>query len=140
MHLNKDMENESISKTLEAALKEFEAQSNEVPEGYFDAFEAQLMQKIKTQKPASQFAPVYALFAGSKKYLVAASLLLAILTGYLFSTKSENNSIAVAETIQIENLPDDVIEAYVNNNESLAEVEWNTAIENTGASMSLKNN
>ena len=66
-----------------------------------------------------------------KQYLVAASLIFAIATGLLFSNNSENNtsSFAKVEMIEIETLPDELIEAYVINNEFVAEVEWNTAIE-----------
>mgnify|MGYP000147066221 CR=1 FL=1 len=41
--------------------------------------------------------------------------------------------------IQIETLPDELIEAYVNNNELVAEVEWNTVIETEAASLSDNN-
>jgi len=37
--------------------------------------------------------------------------------------------------IEIETLPDELIEAYVNNNELVAEVEWNSAIEAVGTNL-----
>jgi hypothetical protein len=134
MHLNTDMGNESISKELEEALKSFDTKTNQVPAGYFDQFELDLMQKIKAQKQGPKRAPIVTLFLAHKKYLVAASLLFAIVTGSLFINKTENtnDSIVNAETIEIENLPDELIEAYVKNNELVAEVEWNSAIEATG--------
>lgn len=46
---------------------------------------------------------------------------------------------AKVEMIEIETLPDELIEAYVNNNELVAEVEWNTAIETEAASLSNNN-
>ena len=46
------MENEIISKELEAALKSFEAKNSQVPEGYFDQFEMNLMRKIQAEKSA----------------------------------------------------------------------------------------
>ena len=36
MHLNNDMENESISTGLEKALKSFEGKTKQIPAGYFD--------------------------------------------------------------------------------------------------------
>jgi hypothetical protein len=137
MHLNTDMENESISKGLEEALKTFESKNKEVPVGYFDQFELDLMQKIKAQKQRPKRAPIVTLFLEHKKYLVAASLLFAIVTGSLFINKAENtnDSIVNVETIEIENLPDELIEAYVNNNELVAEVEWNSAIEAAGTNL-----
>jgi len=137
MHLNTDMENESISKGLEEALKSFDTKTKQLPVGYFDQFELDLMQKIKAQKQGPKRAPILTLFLEHKKYLVAASLLFAIVTGSLFINKTENtnHSIVKVETIEIENLPDELIEAYVNNNELVAEVEWNSAIEAAGTNL-----
>jgi hypothetical protein len=42
--------------------------------------------------------------------------------------------------IDIETLPDELIEAYVNNNELVAEVEWNSAIETAGTNLISSNN
>ena len=137
-----DIENESISKALEEALKSFEANTKQVPAGYFDQFELDLMQKINAEKQAPQKARIVNLFLNQKKYLVAASLLFAVATGYLFFNKTENanDSIAKVETIDIETLPDELIEAYVNNNELVAEVEWNSAIEAVGTNLVFTKN
>ena len=126
-----NMENESISKALEEALKSFDSKTKQVPAGYFDQFEMNLMQQIKVEEQAPQKARIVNLFLNQKKYLVAASLLFAIATGLLFLNKAENNtsSFAKVEMIEIETLPDELIEAYVIHNEFVAEVEWNTAIE-----------
>ena len=137
-----DMENESISKNLEEALKSFDSNTKQVHVGYFDQFELNLMQKIKTEKQAPQKARIVTLFLKQKKYLVAASLFFAIATGYLFFNKAENTTtqIAKVEMIDIETLPDELIEAYVNNNELVAEVEWNSAIETAGTNLISSNN
>jgi len=138
MRLNTDMENESISKELVEALKSFESKTKQVPVEYFEQFESGLMQKIKAQKQVPKRAPILALFLEHKQYLVAASLIFAIATGLLFFNKAEKNTISLAkvELIEIETLPDELIEAYVNNNELVAEVEWNTAIETEAAFLS----
>jgi hypothetical protein len=136
------MENESISKGLEEALKSFESKTKQVPVGYFDQFEYDLMQKIRAEAKAPQKARIVSLLTNQKMYLVAASLLFAIVTGSLLMNKAENksDSIAKVETIEIETLPDELIEAYVNNNELVAEVEWNSAIEATGTNLTSINN
>jgi len=136
------MENESISKGLEEALKSFDTKTKQLPAGYFDQFELDLMQKIKAQKQGPKKAPIVTLFLEHKKYLVAASLLFGIVTVSLFLNKAENtnDSIVKVETIEIENLPDELIEAYVNNNELVAEVEWNSAIEAVGTNLVLTKN
>ena len=136
------MENESISKGLEEALKSFETKTKQVPAGYFDQFEMDIMQKINAAGQAPKRAPIVAVFLDHKQYLVAASLIIAIATGLLFfNSEEEKNNAAVAkvEMIQIETLPDELIEAYVNNNELVAEVEWNTVIETEAASLSDNN-
>ena len=136
------MENESISKELVEALKSFETKTKQVPAGYFDQFEMDIMQKINAAGQAPKRAPIVAVFLDHKQYLVAASLIIAIATGLLFfnSEEEKNNAIvAKIEMIQIETLPDELIEAYVNNNELVAEVEWNTAIETEAASLSDNN-
>ena len=132
------MENESIPKELVEALKSFETKTKQVPAGYFDQFELDLMQKIKAQERAPKRAPIVTLLLDHKQYLVAASLIFAITTGLLFFNKTEKNtaSIAKVELIEIENLPDELIEAYVINNEFAAEIEWNTAIETEAALLS----
>ena len=133
-----DMENESISKALEEALKSFDSKTKEMPAGYFDQFEMNLMQQIKVEEQAPQKARIVNLFLNQKKYLVAASLLFAIATGYLFFNKAENTTtqIAKVEVVDIGSLPDELIEAYVNNNELVAEVEWNSAIETEASLLS----
>lgn len=140
MHLINDMENESISKGLEAALKSFDTKAKQVPAGYFDQFELDLMQKIKAEERAPKKAPILNFISNQKKYLVAASLIFAVLTGSLYFNKTEKNTASFVKTemIQIEALPDELIEAYVNNNELVAEVEWNTAIETEAVSMSIQ--
>jgi len=138
MHLNSDMENESISKELVEALKSFESKTKQVPAGYFEQFELGLMQKIKAQEQAPKRPPIVALFLKHQQYLVAASLIFAIATGFLFFNNAEKNTTAIAkvELIEIETLPDELIEAYVIHNEFVAEVEWNTAIETEAALLS----
>ena len=132
-----DKENESISKALEEALKSFEAKTKQVSAGYFDQFELDLMQKIKAQKQTPKRAPIITLFLEHKQYLVAASLIFAIATGFLFFNNPEKNTTTIAkvELIEIETLPDELIEAYVNYNEPVAEVEWNSAIEAAGTNL-----
>ncbi len=136
------MENESISKELVEALKSFDTKTKQVPAGYFDQFEMDIMQKINAAGQAPKRAPIVAVFLDHKQYLVAASLIIAIATGLLFfnSEEEKNNAIvAKVEMIEIETLPDELIEAYVNNNELVAEVEWNTVIETEAASLSDNN-
>ena len=135
------MENQTISKGLEEALKSFEAKTKQVPAGYFDQFELDIMQKIKAAGQVPKRAPIVALFLDHKKYFVAASLIFAIVTGVLFFNTDKKNTSAVAmvEMIEIETLPDELIESFVINNEYVAEVEWNTAIETEAVSLSNNN-
>lgn len=147
MGLNNVMENESISKELEAALESFKAKSNQAPEGYFDQFEAQVLAKIQAQEKltSATIAPknsasIISIFRAQKKYMVAASVALMVVSGYFLYNPSDTKSILNNEMVAIETLPDAVIEGYINNNELVAEVEWNTAIETAGADVSFNNN
>ena len=142
MNKMNNTENKSISKELEEALKSFESKIKQVPVGYFDQFDLALMEKIKAEGQAPQKARIVSLLSNQKKYLVAASLLFAIVTGSLLMNKTENTSapIAKATMIDIETLPDELIEAYVNNNELVAEVDWNSAIEAAGNNLTSINN
>lgn len=133
------MENENISKELEAALKGFEAKSKQVPNGYFDQFELNLIRKIQAEKNAPKQAKILSIFSAQKKYLVAASLILVVATGYLLFDNANKNSIHQGEMVQIEALPDEAIEAYLNDNEVVAEVDWNDAIETIGVEVNLNN-
>ena len=133
------MENEILSKELEAALKGFQEKNSQVPEGYFDQFELDLMRQIHTNTYAPKQASIISIFTKQKKYLVAASLIVAIATGYLFYDKAIGYTNGQEEIVQIEALPDAVIEAYVNNNELIAEVDWNAAIETESSSLPIKN-
>ena len=133
------MENEIISKELKAALKSFEAKNNQIPDGYFDQFEMNLMHKIQAEKNAPKQAKILSIFSAQKKYLVAASLILVVATGYLLYDKGNNKVIPQGELVQIEALPDEVIEAYLNENEVVAEVDWNGAIEAVGVEVNLNN-
>ena len=73
--------------------------------------------------------------------MIAASLLLVVATVSLFLEESEKNTATIAKVnmIAIETLPDEAIETYVYENEPMAEVEWNTAIEATGSSIVTTN-
>jgi hypothetical protein len=133
------MENEIISKELEAALKSFEAKNNQVPEGYFDSFELELMQKIKATSANTPKATIISILNQQKKYLVAASLILVVATGYLLYDNDKNKINYQGDLVQIEALPDEVIEAYLNENEVMAEVDWNDAIEAIGVEINLNN-
>jgi len=79
----------------------------------------------------------YASINSSGKFSISINSTFAIVTVSLFRYKAENtnDSIVKVETIEIENLPDELIEAYVNNNELVAEVEWNSAIEAAGTNL-----
>ncbi len=133
------MENEIISKELEAALKSFEAKNNQVPDGYFDEFELNLLRKIQAEKNAPKQAKILSIFSAQKKYLIAASLILVVATGYLFYVNGVNKGIPQGEIVQIEALPDEAIEAYLNDNEVVAEVDWNDAIEVVATEVDLNN-
>lgn len=135
------MENEIISKELEAALKGFQTKTSQVPEGYFDQFDQDLMRKIQADKSTPKKAILFFIGRSTKQYLVAASLLFAIAAGALLFDKSSYKATFVQEQlVQIETLPDEAIEMYLNENELVAEVDYTIAIETLENSVQLNNN
>lgn len=135
------MENEIISKELEAALKSFQTKTSQVPEGYFDQFEQDLMRKIQAEKNTPKKATLFFIGRSTKQYLVAASLLFAIVAGALLLDKSSYEATIVQEQlVQIEALPDEAIEMYLNENELVAEIDYTAAIETLETSVQLNNN
>jgi hypothetical protein len=70
-----DPENESVSKELEEALKSFASNTKQVPAGYFDQFELDLMQKIKATgqaplkvQPPNNSSHIFAAFYSCNRF------------------------------------------------------------------------
>jgi hypothetical protein len=97
------------------------------------------MCKIQAKKNATRQTKILSIFYAQKKYLIAASLILVVATGYLLYDNGNNKEIPHGEMVQIEALPDEAIEAYLNDNEVVAEVDWNDAIEVVATEVNLNN-
>lgn len=127
------MNNEPIDSTLKEdkammeqllsteALSQFDAAMHEVPAGYFEQFPESILLKIKaTAKPTS------AKFFTIGRLSMAAAVLLIIASTFIFVQKNKtDNQIA---TIAIHEIPISEMEAYVNNNEWIADVDVQSEI------------
>ncbi len=127
------MKNDTIVSTLEEekalleqllskeALSEFDAHVKEVPAGYFEQFPDAILLKIKAaKKPTS--AKLFTIGSIS----MAAAVLLIIASTFIFVQRNKTDS--QIATIAIHEIPTSEMEAYVNNNEWIAEVDIQTEI------------
>lgn len=99
------------------ALTQFDACIQEVPEAYFDQFSGSILDKIKTTKKAG-IAKLFSISSMS----IAAAVLLIIAGSYFLVQKSKvfNEQIAV---MAIHEIPIAEMDAYVSNNEWIAEMD-----------------
>ena len=126
--IERDMELNEDKLSIEAlfnkeVLNSWDASNKAVPHNYFNAFEAKIVHTTQ------QIQPVTKIFTLStwKKLAVAASFLAIITSAYLWMEMkpSENNSVA---SLSIQQIPTEEIDAYINANDWLAEVDWETEI------------
>lgn len=113
LEADKAMTEQLLSKDL---LSQFDTAMKEVPAGYFEQFPETILLKIKSaEKPKA--AKLFSI----GRWSMAAAVLLIIASTFIFIQKSKTeNQIA---TIAIHEIPTAEIDAYVNSNEWIAEVD-----------------
>ena len=106
------------------SLSQFNENALETPHFYFENFNARVFHKME-ETNKSKFLS----FAFPKwtSYAVAATLLFAIAATFIFTNNSLQNQTSTAE-INIQEISNDEIETYVNENESLTEVDWQSEL------------
>ena len=105
-------------------LNNYEANQFEVPANYFQQFETQVLSKVGKEnkaKKSSFFIPKWGQIA------VAASFFTIIATTYLW-LQSNDHEQTVASNISIQEITTTEIDAYVNENEAIAEIDWQAEI------------
>ena len=129
-HLHNELENDQkLAEQLfsKESLSQFNESKVEAPHFYFENFSARVLNKIDQSNPSK--AKIFTLSRFSK-YAVAATLLLAVATTFIITNNSlrpETSDVKVAD-INIQEISNEEIEAYVNDNESLAEVDWQSEL------------
>jgi predicted house-cleaning NTP pyrophosphatase (Maf/HAM1 superfamily) len=121
--LDKQKAEEMLNKE---ALRQIFDKQNQVPNGYFEAFDEQVLNKIKAQKRQRPIINIMSY----KPYLMAAAITILIATTYIF-IKSEDQNATIAK-VNIQDIPTEEIDSYVNDNESLAEIDWQAEINTVG--------
>ena len=125
-----DQEKKEVEALLnQQAVAEFEMQINTVPENYFEQFSENIVFTIQKKKKPS-------LLIRLSKLSVAAAILFLVAGSYfLVSTYYINNT----STIAIHEIPTVEIDAYVSNNEWMADAEMQMEINNIGLNLDVDN-
>jgi len=129
-HLHNELENDQkLAEQLfsKESLYQFNETKMEAPHFYFENFSARVLNKIDQSNPSK--AKIFTLSRFSK-YAVAATLLLAVATTFIITNNSlrpETSDVKVAD-INIQEISNEEIESYVNDNESIAEVDWQSEL------------
>lgn len=108
-----------------AVLDQWDTSNKAVPHNYFNAFEANTLHTIQNIQPKAKIVSL----STWKRIAVAASFLAFITSTYWWMEKhaSNNNSIAV---LNIQQIPTEEIDAYIHANDWIADVDWQTELNN----------
>jgi hypothetical protein len=127
------MEQKKIDTTLEndklmverlfskSALDNYEKSTSNVPASYFEAFPEKLQQRIANNKPKVFFlTPI-------GKMAIAAMLILVVASTFIFLNTSMDKNVAFS-SITMQDISNDEIEAYVDANEWIADIDWQSDV------------
>ena len=123
------MEQKKINTTLEEdqimverlfskeALANYDKSASSVPTSYFETFPEKLQQRIANNKPQLFFlTPI-------GKMAIAAALLLVVASTFIFLNSNVDKNLALS-SLTIQDISIDEIEAYVDANEWMADIDW----------------
>ena len=123
------MEQKKINTTLEEdqlmverlfskeALANYDKSASSEPASYFETFPEKLQQRIANNKPQLFFLTSFG------KMAIAAAFLLVVASTFIFLNSNTDKNLELS-TITINDLTNDEIEAYVDANEWMAEIDW----------------
>ena len=123
------MEQKKINTTLEEdqlmverlfskeALANYDKSASSVPASYFETFPEKLQQRIANNKPQLFFLTSFG------KMAIAAAFLLVVASTFIFLNSNTDKNLELS-TITINDLTNDEIEAHVDANEWMAEIDW----------------
>jgi hypothetical protein len=129
---NELIEDQKLVETLfsKADLLNFDAHNKQVPNDYFNQFEQRTLDAIISSKPK---AILYTI-GSFAKLAIAASFLIIATTVYIYlpSNKSSKENLAV---VNLQEIPSSEIDSYINANETIAEIDWQTEINKEGSNL-----
>ena len=106
------------------ALNNYAAKGNTVPTNYFEQFEAQVLSKVAKENKAKSIR-----FTIPKWGQIAiAACFFAIIASTYIWIESKNTKTDIASNISIQDIATSEIDAYVNENEAMAEIDWQAEI------------
>lgn len=101
------------------AFKEYAFSASNVPESYFDQFPEKLQKRISNNKPKLFFlTPI-------GKMAIAAGFMIVVAGTFIFLNTSVTKK-SVMAGISIQDIPSEEMEAYVDANEWMADIDWHT--------------
>ena len=127
------MEQKKIDTTLEndqlmverlfskEALANYDKSSSNVPSSYFEAFPEKLQQRIANNKPKLFFlTPI-------GKMAIAAAFIMIVASTFIFLNSNVDKNLALS-SLTIQDISIDEIEAYVDANEWMADIDWHSDV------------
>ena len=99
------------------ALANYDKSASNVPVSYFETFPEKLQQRITNNKPKVFFlTPI-------GKMAIAAIFIFVVSSTFIFLNSSVDKNLTLS-AISIQDISNDEIEAYVNANEWIADIDW----------------
>ena len=115
-------------------LNSFNLTNTDAPFNYFESFPEKIMTRIQSEKNKPKNSILKIIFLNTyAKIAVAATFILIIGGTYLYNTVDTKK--AESEPISLQEIPNEEIINYVNNNEAIAEVDLDLVINKENASL-----
>ena len=115
-------------------LNSFNLTNTDAPFNYFESFPEKIITRIQSEQNKPKNSTLKIIFLNPYAKLAVASTFILILGGtYLYNTPSTKK--AVSEQISLQEIPNEEIINYVNNNEAIAEVDLDLVINKENASL-----
>jgi hypothetical protein len=103
------------------ALVNYDKSASEVPASYFEAFPEKLQQRIVNNKPKVFFLTPLG------KMAIAAIFIFVVSSTFIFLNSSVDKNLTLS-VITMQDISNDEIEAYVDANEWMADIDWTSEV------------
>ena len=115
-------------------LNRFNLTNTDAPFNYFESFPEKMNKRIQLENNMPKNSILKIIFLNPYAKIAVAATFILILGGtYLYNTPSTKK--AVSEQISLQEIPNEEIINYVNNNESIAEIDLDLVINKENASL-----
>ncbi len=115
-------------------LNRFNLTNTDAPFNYFESFPEKMNKRIQLENNKPKNSILKIIFLNPYAKIAVAATFILILGGtYLYNTPSTKK--AVSEQISLQEIPNEEIINYVNNNESIAEIDLDLVINKENASL-----